>query len=43
MRAYNQTTQFETALMLVAFGLMGLVISMLLVSYGLDIPTDCSF
>jgi copper homeostasis protein CutC len=39
----SQTTRAETPMMLVAFGLVGLVISVLLANYGLDVPVDYSF
>jgi uncharacterized protein involved in exopolysaccharide biosynthesis len=39
----SQTSQVETAMMLIAVGLVGLVVSVLLATYGLDIPVDYSF
>jgi hypothetical protein len=38
----SQTTEIETAMMLLAVGLGGLVISVLLARYGLDIAVDYS-
>jgi hypothetical protein len=39
----SQTSDVETAMMLIGFGLLDLVISVLLPNYGLDIPVDYSF
>lgn len=36
----SQNTEGETILLLIAFGLVGLVFSMLLASYGIDMPID---
>ena len=39
----RQATEVETTLMLLAFGLFGMTVSVLLARYGLDIPVDYSF
>jgi uncharacterized protein involved in exopolysaccharide biosynthesis len=39
----RQSSPAETAMMLIIFGLVGLVVSVLLATYGLDLPVDYSF